>query len=432
MITNGKSWTGRAAGLGVALMMFGLSACGGSTAGQGGQATVTFSYLWSGAESNAIQKIIAEYNASQTSTKVVGVSNPDMQKQLASMSSSQGSFDLSDNFGSGVGSWAAKGVLEPLDGYMSASGVKAGDFVPAAMDQMRYQGQTYSLPVALHDFELVYNKKLLTDAGITAPPSTTEELAADIAKLTKVDASGNITQLGLGNPDTGTTLTTLGYSFGGKWDGADGKPSPQDSGNLAGLGFYRTAITDKYGAEKVAKFTAGWGQYGTAQDPFYTGKVAMIIDGEWQPRQIAASGATLDWGAARLPAPSTSPDLAGTTQITASTLFIPRNARNKKAAFEFMKYLTSGPGAREFTMALGNLPARTSLLADPAYAAIPQFSTWLQGLKSNNLHALASRPYSAQYSADLVTAFNNVLHGSQTPQQAMAEVAGKAKNYASQ
>ena len=76
--------------------------------------TVNFPYLWSGPEGDALEKVIASFNSSQTAITVKGVSSPDFQKQLASMSGSNG-FDISDNFGSTVGSWASKGILEPLD-----------------------------------------------------------------------------------------------------------------------------------------------------------------------------------------------------------------------------------------------------------------------------------------------------------------------------
>lgn len=412
------------------------AAANGSTASTpaqpAGHTTVTFSYLWGGPEAAALEKIISEFNASQSAITVKGVSSPDFQKQLTSMSASKGAFDISDNFGNGVGSWAAKGILEPLDSYIKADNLDLSDFVPAALDQMKYNGQIYSLPIAVHDFELLYNKTEFAAAGISEPPKTTEELAADIAKLTKVDGSGNITQLGLGNPDTGTTLTTLGYAFGGTWDGADGKtPSPQDPGNIAALKFYQDNVVNKYGAAKVQKFTAGWGQYMSAQDPFYTGKVAMVIDGEWQAVNIPKTAPNLQWGVVNIPVPAASADLAGATQLTASTLFIPKNAQHKQAAFEFMKYLTDKQAMGDFTVALGNLPARTSMLDDPRYSSIPQFSTWLHNLSSPNVHALASQPYSAQYSTDLVTAFKSVLDGSTSPDKAMADVASKAKQYAS-
>jgi multiple sugar transport system substrate-binding protein len=110
---------------------------------------------------------------------------------------------------------------------------------------------------------------------------------------------------------------------------------------------------------------------------------------------------------------------------------VPANAKHKQAAFEFMKYLTGKQGMAQFTAALGNLPARTSLLDGTTYASIPQFSTWLQNLKSPNVHALASKPYSQQYATDLANAFKSVLDGSTSAQSAMASVASAAKQYPS-
>ena len=255
-----------------------------------------------------------------------------MQKQLASMSSSSGSFDVSDNFGNNVGSWASKGMLAPLDDLLKTAGVDTSDFVPAAMNQMKYQGKIYALPVALHTMQLVYNKKFLQEAGVT-PPKTIAELATAIAKLTKVDASGNITQFGLGNPDLSASLSTLGYASDGTWDGSNASaptPTPSEQGNLDALKFWQDNISNKYGVAKVAKFAAGWGQYVSPQDPFYTGKVAMVIEGEWQAVSIPKTALNLQWGVASIPVANSSLD--GTTQLTASTLFIPANSQDATEA----------------------------------------------------------------------------------------------------
>jgi multiple sugar transport system substrate-binding protein len=418
-----------AAVVGLSALIATVAGCGSSTSGSGGPTTVTFDYLWTGKEAQALQRIIADFNASQKKVVVKGVSAPDAQKQLASMSSSAGAFDISDNFGNAVGSWAAKGVLEPLNGYLSANHVATDDFIPAALDQMTYQGKIYSLPIAVHDFQLIYNKKEFAEAGIAQPPKTTGELATDIAKLTKTDGKGNITQLGLGNPDSFTTFTTLGYAFGGAWDAPSG-PQPTTPGNLAALNFYQQNVTKKFGADKIDKFTAGWGPYMSPQDPFYTGKVAMVIDGEWQAVGIPANASKLEWGVTSVPVPADQAGaLTGTTQLTASTLFIPRNAKHKKEAFTFLEYLTGKDAMAEFSLALGNLPGRKSLLDDPRYRAVPQFSFWADGLKGSNVHALASKPYSATYSADLTSGFDAVRRGTKTPEQAMASIADKAKQY---
>ncbi|MEV1176005.1 ABC transporter substrate-binding protein [Nonomuraea sp. NPDC049784] len=417
--------------MGMPLMLVAaLAACSGNAAESGGKTTITFSYLWSGPEGEAIEKLIAGFNASQNKIVVKGVSSPDTQKQLASMSSANGTFDISDNFGNTVGSWAAKGILAPLDDLLKEQGVDTGAFAPAAMDQMRYKGQTYALPIAVHTFQLVYNKKLLDAAGVE-PPRTTDELAAAIPKLTKTDGKGALTQLGLGNPNLPTSLTTLGYAFGGNWDGTDPAnpaPSPGDPGNLAALKFWQDNITKKYGADKVNAFKAGWGQYMSAQDPFYSGKVAMVIDGEWQAVSIPKNAPELEWGVS--PIPVARPDLDGTTQLTASTLFIPANSKHRKEAATFLKYMVSESAARELSLALGNLPARTGLAGDPAYAKIANFDVWLQAMKSPKVRSLSSAPYAAEYATDLESAFDSVARGTATPEEGMAKVAGRASGYA--
>ncbi|PJI44259.1 hypothetical protein CTI14_64915, partial [Methylobacterium radiotolerans] len=70
------------------------------------------------------------------------------------------------------------------------------------------------------------------EAGVT-PPTTMDELAAAIPKLTKKDASGKITQLGLGSANDSTTLTTLGYAFGGSWEEEAGVTPPTTMDELA-------------------------------------------------------------------------------------------------------------------------------------------------------------------------------------------------------
>ena len=424
-----------AAACGTAAIALTLAACstgdgdsepGGSEGAGGGEpTTITFSYLWSGAEAEAIEEIIADFNASQSDIVVEGISSPDFQKQLTSLSASKGSFDISDHFGNAVGSWASKGILEPLDDHLAAEGVDTSVFVPAAIDQMTYDGTLYSVPIAVHSFQLMYNKTLLDEAGV-AVPTTMDELADAIVALTVQDADGTVTQLGLGDPSPSTTLTTLGYVFGGDWD-EGGQPSPTNPDNVAALEWYQDNVVDVVGANNLATFTSGLGEYMSAEDPFYTGKYAMVIDGEWRAVSIGQTAPDLDWGVTAIPYATA--DRAETTQLTSSTLFIPTNAQHKEEAATFLAYLISPDGMTDFSLALGNLPGRTDLLDSDAYAGIPQFDVWLDALKSDHVYALNSAPYSAEYSTDLGTAFDDVVRDAKSPSEAMEWVLDRSSNY---
>jgi multiple sugar transport system substrate-binding protein len=165
----------------------------------------------------------------------------------------------------------------------------------------------------------------------------------------------------------------------------------------------------------------------SAQDPFYTGKIAMTMDGEWQSANIAKTVPSLDWGVAEIPAAT--PALTNATQTYSSMFFIPTNSKHQAQAVTFLKYLTGPKAMLSFTMALGNLPARTSLLDNAAYDSLPNFSVWLKGLKSKNAFSMASAPYTSQYNTDLTSAFSTFVLGGQSAESALAAVKVKAASY---
>ena len=400
-----------------------LAGCGSTASDSSSEhTTITFSYLWTGEEAKALKSVVNDFNKSQSKITVKAVSNPDQTKQLTSMSSTNGSFDVSDSFGSNVGSWASKGILEPLDNY----GFDTSDFIPSVLKQDTYKGKLYAMPIAVQEYKLLYNKDEFKAAGITTTPKTMDELATDIAKLTKQDSNGTITQLGLGTSSAYNLLSTLAYVFGGSWDG-NSKPTPLNKGNIAALNWYKTNLLDKYGASNIAKFEAGYGSYMSSEDPFYTGKIAMTIDGEWQSANISKVAPKLNWGVIDIPAVSSK--LTNATHTYSSMFFIPTNSKHKTEAATFIKYLTGKKAMRTFTKALGNLPARTSLLDDSAYDSLPGFDVWLQGLKSKNTFSFAPTTYTSQYQTDLTSAFSDFVLGKTTAKEALTTVEKKAASY---
>lgn len=380
-----------------------------------------------------MQQIVNDFNKSQNSIVVQGVSSPDSQKQLASMASTSGSFDVSDSFNSLVGAWASKGIVAPLDQFMAADHYDTSDFVSSAMSGMRYQGKTYSLPIALGDYELLYNKKLFAAAGISAPPATDSEWAADIARLTKTDSSGKITQLGFGGENTGAVdpgLLVMAYSFGGNWFNSAARPDPANPGNIAAVSFFANAVTKRYGVSALRRFVSSYGEYASPQNPFLSGKIAMAIDGEWMSQFAQEYAPNLDWGVAPIPYPDNKPGLANTVYVQSSTLFIPENSQHKQQAWDFIKFALSKPEMLKFTKALGNLPARTSLLSDPAYSTLPNFAGFASGLKGPNQRTLPSATFNSQYITDIGSTLESAAEAAGNPAALLGALATKTSSYA--
>jgi multiple sugar transport system substrate-binding protein len=155
----------------------------------------------------------------------------------------------------------------------------------------------------------------------------------------------------------------------------------------------------------------------------------MVIDGEWQPAFIKNFAPNLEWGVVPVPYPDGRPELANTNLVSPGTFFIPSNSQHPDEAWEFLKYLVSADAMRSFTLALSNLPSRTSLLQDKAYADIPHFDVFLNLLASKNATSMGSDPDYTQYAADLTTASDQITRLAKTPQQAYAAVATKAQSY---
>lgn len=431
----------RAAAL-AGLLSVSLAACSGLTgddgddggtdsAGSDGEnVTIRFSYLWAGEEGAAVEELIEEFNASQDRITVEGTSSPDQQQQVLSMSSSNGQFDISNTGGSQIALWSEQGIIQPLDEFIEADDYALDDFLQPVIDNnTSADGNLYALPVATNTYQLLYNTTVLQESGFDGPPETFSEWAEQIHAMSVAGADGALTRVG-GIPQVDMML--LAEAWGGRWYDENKQPTPTDPANIAALEWWQQTVVDEYGADNLQTFISGFGEYGTAQWPLYTGSVPTMVDGNWQSAFIRNVAPDLEWGAAPLPYPDGEPDLQGSTRLEMSNLFIPSNSEHPEEAWEFLKFLVEGEHMRDFTVALANLPARLSLLDDPAYDELENFDVFLDALDNPNLHVLPTTSWGAEYTADLTVAFESIAAGTTDPATALAQVADLAAEYATE
>jgi multiple sugar transport system substrate-binding protein len=90
-----------------------------------------------------------------------------------------------------IGPFAAKNVLSPITpDELNQAGIKAEDFDPTVWKFTQYQGQQYTVPLDIHLHAMLYNKKLLGDAGFSNPPTTLDEWMSVVDKTSKGDVLG--------------------------------------------------------------------------------------------------------------------------------------------------------------------------------------------------------------------------------------------------
>lgn len=91
-------------------------------------------------------------------------------------------------------------------------------YVASTVGAVTIDDQVWGIPTEVSNYLLVYNKKLLAEAGYDAPPTTWEELVEIAKATTKKDAQGRMTQAGFAFGETMATTVhpflTLLYSKG--------------------------------------------------------------------------------------------------------------------------------------------------------------------------------------------------------------------------
>jgi multiple sugar transport system substrate-binding protein len=81
------------------------------------------------------------------------------------------------------------------------------NYIEATVNTVTINEQVWGIPTEVSNYLLVYNKKLLSEAGFDAPPTTWDELVTMAEALTKRNDEGNIVQAGYSyGPSTATIV----------------------------------------------------------------------------------------------------------------------------------------------------------------------------------------------------------------------------------
>ena len=272
-----------------------------------------------------------------------------------------------------VAEWAGRGGFEPLDEYIQrdladiASGrrkdiapqdVPTRDrFFKACWNEGMYKGKVYGIPNSVDNRALYYNKDLLIAAGYKTigpdgevrarPPKTWGELAEYAVRLTQHDGKGRIKVIGFPAYYGNSWLYMYGWMNGAKFMSDDRRTCTLNAPRIVEALEYLKRVYDLQGGyPKVRAFEAGF--QGNELDPFIQGKIAMKIDGVWVMERHASYGRDLNFGVAPNPMPQKRIDELTAAGETAAISWsggwayaIPSTAKNKRAAWEFIRFLTS-------------------------------------------------------------------------------------------
>ena len=322
--------------------------------------TLTVWVGWSARELNEFKKVVAEYDRKNAAVevKVVGGINDD--KIIAALRGGNAPDVVSSFTSANVGIYCPSGGWVDLDPYLKRDKISTSIFPAATLYYTQYQGKRCALPLLADVYGFYYNKAMFQAAGIKNPPKTLGELTAMAKKLTTKNADGSLKIVGY-NPFFGFYQNTAGAyqpSVNAKWFDAQGKSSLSKDPQWSKLLRWQKSLIDYYGHKNLVKWNAGAGDEFSASHAFETGKLAMMIDGEWRVAFVAAEHPELNYGTAPMPVEASQLSRYGSGYINGTIIGIPKSAKNKDASWALVKYLTTNSHAlAQFSNGIRNVPS---------------------------------------------------------------------------
>ncbi len=350
-------------------------------------------------------------------------------KILAALSGSEPPDIIVLSGGENVKSLAKENVLLQLNDIINSSGINLDDFYPAPMISCRQGDKIWCLPWGTDVYALFWNKDLFEEAGLDpeTPPKTMEELVQFADKLTKVDENGNLTQIGF-IPDFSWSHTDLYAAlFGGFWFNADGTQVTLDSQPMIDALKWQQQFYTKYGADEVLKFTSAMGDYMSPDQGFYAGKIAMMVDGEWQvgPNFISKFKPELSYGVAPFPPPASHPERANTGVVQGTVVVIPAGVKSKEESGKLLAWMQSADILAEEMVANSNLPTTKAAAADPRFKQIKGFDVFINLMASPNTTGMVTTPITNELGEALGQIEEQVLHAGAEPEPLLKEAQAK-------
>ncbi|MCX5420321.1 extracellular solute-binding protein [Streptomyces sp. NBC_00078] len=367
------------------------TACGGSDSGSDksdGPVTITW---WDTSnatnEAPTYKALVKEFEAANKDVKVNYVNVPfdQAQNKFDTAAGSKGAPDVLRSEVGWTPAFAKKGYFLPLEGTGALK--DQSKFRSNLIEQAKYEGKTYGVPLVTDTLALVYNKALFKKAGITEAPKTWDELKADASKI---DAKAKV----YGYWGSTQAYYAQTFLYGEGTDTVDASAKKVTVNSDAAKKAYGTwqSLFSGQGLHK-ADVTAD--AYAHIQDAFVNGKVASIIQGPWEITNFYKGSAFKDksnLGIATVPAGSTGKAGAPTGGHNLS-VYAGSDKAHQAAALKFVNFMTSAKSQTQIALKNSTLPTR-----DDAYTAEVKADPGIAGFQTV-LPAAQPRPALPEYSS---------------------------------
>jgi len=253
-------------------------------------------------------------------TLIAGKTPPDVMSM---------NFDNSYQFGK-------LGALEPLDPWISKSGLDMNIYYPAIVNMFKVDGVLYSMPATFSDVVLYYNKDLFDAAGLEYPQRdwTMADVKTAGTALTKdTNGDGKIDQWGYSFPWWPLVLEMYNAKIWNEDATACTLNSPE------GIKAIQAIVDGRY-LDEYAPTSDQLAEQGE-WDMFIAGKLAMYPTGPWAVQPFNDSITTFNYDIAHMPAGDRQ-----ATHVYANSYAMSASSKNTEAAWKFIQFATGPEGTK--------------------------------------------------------------------------------------
>lgn len=361
--------------------------------------------LWNGKDvSGNLPKLIAQFNSQHPNGQVKFHELPDSadqqrQQMIQNTQIKNPAMGVISMDVVWTSEFAAKGYVVPLP----ADQFPTTGFLQSAVSSATYFNKLYAYPSTSDGGLLYYRKDLLDKYGITAAPTTFDEMKADCDKI-KAGENDKSLQCFAGQYNKYEGLTVnfdeAVHSAGGVTVGDDGKPNVATPEAAKGL----QTLADWFKSGDIPKAAITW-QEENGRQAFEAGQ--LIFHRNWGyvynlAQQDKDSKVKGKFDVAPLPG-ITGP---GVSSLGGHNFAIAANAENKGTAVDFLKFMSSEEVQKSNTLATSASPTLEKLYTDSDL--VKKFPFMPTQLKS--IQTAVPRPKAVEY-GDVTLAIQDAAYG---------------------
>lgn len=428
-------------------LAFILVACGdgeddGTGAGTPGAPTrVTLWHSMSQPLEGALQRIVQQFNESQSQYRVEAIFQGSYTQSLQKLRNSVGSGDIPaliqlDDVSTQI--MIESGVITPVQEFIDEEDYDLSDFEPKALAYYTVDDTLYSMPFNLAGPILYYDKEAFAAAGLDpdAPPTTLEEVRQYSARLVQRNERGEVTRFGIALQISPwmfeQMLAKQGALYVNNNNGRDGRATEAVFDSPEGqriIQWYDEMVDSglalnagRSSTDAVLALATGRAVMAMESTALLGVAVAVIVQAGEDPNRL---------GTGPLPAP----EGEGGIVLGGASLWIlsERPEEEQRGAWEFIKFATSPEQQARWHADTGYFPMRLSAYDLPAAVKkqqdFPQFRTAIDQLRASP-DTPATRgallgPFT-EVRERVAAAFERVLVAGADPAQALEQAADEA------